>query len=473
MLDQMNRVNLIIKFLELRFWLLLLFITQVLSASAGAAESDLIVRIEQLDEAYQQLSNEYYQASTRDSNRVDDIEQLVELTTRMKSQQQSVEANRLIYASQQTIENNPDQPGVVQLVESLLDDNERQLAEAIYGLVDQSGDEITLANLRFVFAKYHAGLNQWLEVTQLLKDIIPQLQGRDADYAYLLQGSALQHLRKHRQSVESYANIATTSPYYIHAKLNTALASIRQGWITEARGIIDSIIPLSSQTENRELTNRIYLVLGYALLQKEYYRDARQAFRNVGLGSRYTNKALMGISLTAISQGDYVGGLNSVSVLKKGQANDLTTDEAYLVLPYIYEKLDQKLSISSSFSEAIDYYQKRLLALDALKRKPVNFDRLRLESQSGDLLLDVMRFNFSQQYPAYLITNRHSLGVLASVSNQPKQTKAIDKLLRKYDAILKEVISSLIEQRRKFITSYLNQSRFGLARHYDRVQEVQ
>lgn len=467
MLDRMNRVNLIIKFPEHCFWLLLLFITQ----AVGADESDLIARIEQLDEAYQQLSNEYFQASTKDSDRVDDINKLVELTTRLKSQQQTVEANRLIYASQQTIENSPDQPGVIQLVELLLGDNERQLAETIYGLIDKTGDEISLANLRFVFAKYHARLNQWLEVTQLLKDIIPQLQGKDADYAYLLQGSAMQYLREHRQSVESYANVATTSPYYIHAQLNTALASIRQGWITEARGIIDSIIPLSSRTENHELTNRIYLVLGYALLQKEYFRDARQAFRNVGLGSRYTNKALMGISLTAISQGDYVGGLNSVSVLKTGQANDLTTDEAYLLLPYIYEKLDQKLSISSSFSEAIHYYQKRLLALDALKRKPVNFDQLQFESQSDDLLLDGMRFNFSQQYPANLIKNYHNLSILISVSNQSKQTKAIEKLLRKYNAILKEVISSLIDQRRKFITSYLNQSRYGLARYYDSEQE--
>lgn len=473
MLDRMNRVNLIIKFPKPFYWLILLFTAQISGANCLAAEPDLIARIAQLDEAYQQLSSEYYQASTRDSDRVDDVDQLVEQTTRLKSQQQSVEANRLIYASQQTIGNNPDQPGVVHLVESLLDDNERQLAETIYGLIDKSGDDITLANLMYVFAKHHAELNQWPEVIQLLKGIIPQLQGRDADYAYLLQGSALQHLREHRQSVESYANISTTSPYYIHAQLNTALASIRQGWITEARGIIDKIIPLSSQTENRELTNRIYLVLGYALLQKEYFRDARQAFRNVGLGSRYTNKALMGIALTAISQGDYVGGLNSVSVLKKGQANDLTTDEAYLVLPYIYEKLDQKLSISNSFSEAIDYYQKRLLTLDTLKLKPVDFGRLRLEDESGDLLLDGMRFNLSQLYPAYLIKNRRNLVVLASVSRQAKLTMEIEKLIRNYDNLIKEVIFSLIDQRREFITSYLNQSRFGLARYYDNQQEVQ
>lgn len=473
MLDRMNRVNLIIKLPDSFYWLILLIIAQISAADGQAAESNLIARSYKLNEAYQQLSREYYQANTRDSDRIDDIDQLVLLTTRLKSQLQSVEANQLIYGSQQAIVNNPDHPGVIQLVESLLDNNERQLAETVYDLIDQAGDEISLANLRFVFAKYHARLNQWLEVTQLLKNIIPKLQGRDADYAYLLQGSALQHLRKHRSSVESYANVITTSPYYIHAQLNTALASIRQGWITAAREIFERIIPLSRQTENRELTNRIYLVLGYALLQKEYYRDARQAFRNVGIDSRYTNKALMGISLTAVSQGDYIGGLNSISVLKQGQANDLTTDEAYLVLPYIYEKLDQRLSISSSFSEAIDYYQQKLLALDAMKQEPVDFDRLQFEKISGDLLLNGLRFNFSQQYPAYLIKNRNNLKDLATASGETKQTRIIEQLIRDYDILLNEIISSLIEQRRKFITSYLNQSRFGLARHYDSTQVVQ
>lgn len=467
----MSRVNLIIKFPEHCFRLLLILLAPVLNA--GAAEPNLLVDIQQLDEAYQQLSNEYYQTSSRDSDQVNDIDQLLATVTRLKGRQQSVAANRLIYASRQTIANNPDHAAAIQLVDSLLNDNERQLAESVYALVDQTGDDISLANLRFVFAKFHAELNQWLEVSQMLNDIIPQLQGSDAEYAYLLEGSALQHLRKHRESVESYANIAGTSPYYIHAQLNTALASIRQGWITEARGIIDRIIPLSSQTENHELTNRIYLVLGYALLQKEYFRDARQAFRNVGLGSRYTNKALMGISLTAISQGDYVGGLNSVSILKQGQANDLTSDEAYLVLPYIYEKLDQKQSITSSFSEAIDYYQTRLLALNALKRKPINYDQLRLDKKSSDLQLDGMRFNFGRQYPTYLIKNRHNLAMIASASSNPELTKKTEKLIRDNDDIIKKVIISLIDQRREYINSYLSQSRFGLARHYDSQQEAQ
>ncbi|MDH5356921.1 MAG: hypothetical protein OEY09_20950, partial [Gammaproteobacteria bacterium] len=95
------------------------------------------------------------------------------------------------------------------------------------------------------------------------------------------------------------------------------------------------------------------------------------------------------------------------------------------------------------------------------------------EKISGDLLLNGLRFNFSQQYPAYLIKNRNNLKDLATASGETKQTRIIEQLIRDYDILLNEIISSLIEQRRKFITSYLNQSRFGLARHYDSTQVVQ
>ena len=41
--------------------------------------------------------------------------------------------------------------------------------------------------------------------------------------------------KKHRLSIESYDAIAEASPYFVHARLNSALANIRQGWTTEAQ----------------------------------------------------------------------------------------------------------------------------------------------------------------------------------------------------------------------------------------------
>lgn len=450
-------------------WLIILAISFCILTSARADEV-LEDRIEQLDEAYQTLAQKIYKAGTAESVNIGDPDSLEERFYQLISQRKIVATNQLIYNNLQTFTKHPGHSAVVQYIDNLLRKNERRLAEEIYGLIENTGDQTNLPYLNFTFAKYHARHRQWQQVNQLLEDVFTELSGDDVNYAYLLQGSALQHLKQHRKSVDSYSNIPISSPYYSHAQLNIALANIRQGWITEARTTIENIIPISKDRQTHELTNRIYLILGYSLLQKEYYRDARKAFRSISLDSEYANRALMGISLTAISQGDYVGGLNAVIRLKQKQGQDLSDDEAFLVAPYIYEKLEQPLSIEGSFSESIDYYQTRLLQLNALKHQQLDFNQLQLEEKSGDLMLDNIRFNFGQKYPLYLLTNRHNLGRLAATTSTADLVGKIESLSRQYDRLLSEIVISLIDQRIQFINSYLNQARYGLARHYDNQQ---
>ncbi len=438
--------------------------------STKAQENRLSIQIDRLDESYQTLANEIYHIKNSAFTGIDDPDVLIERFNQLNAQRKIVSANRLIDSNLQIVIRYADDPAIVQLTDSLLKQNERQLAEKIYGLIENSGNQSNLPYLDFTFAKYYARHRQWQAVNQLLEDIFTELSGDDVDYAYLLQGSAQQHLKRHRKSVDSYGHIPPSSPYYVHAQLNTALASIRQDWITEARSIIEKIIPVSRGRKNNKLTNRIYLVLGYALLQKEYFRDARKAFRSIDLNSQYTNRALMGISLTAISQGDYVGGLNAVNRLKQKQGQDLSDDEAFLVLPYIYEKLEQPLNIEASFSESIDHYQARLLQLSRLKRRLPDLDNLQLEEPSGDLVLDNIRFDFNRHYPRYLLVNRRNLYLLANEVSRPDLLARISTLSSQYDQALHAAITTLIEQHIGFITSYLNQSRFGLARYYDNHQ---
>ncbi len=422
--------------------------------------------IQLLDEAFQQLVYDYYVENTNQSEVVDSIAQLSAGFDKLNSQQASVSAYQLVFTNLETLSANSSDPLIPQLVDHLLGNNQRQLAETIYGQVSDYGDEGNLSNLNFVFAKYYAQHRQWHQIEGLIKDSFDDLVGANSDYAYLLQGSARQHLKQHRKSLESYGNIPESSPYYVHAQLNTAIANLRQGWLTEARLIIE---PLLANNPDRtdELTNRIYLFLGYALLQKEYNRDARKAFRQISRDSQYTTRALMGISLAAISQEDYIGGLNTVTVLKQGGGSDLSSDEAYLLAPYIFEKLDQPQSISSSFTESVDHYQTRLLQLNAIRQRPLDFRTLKLEPNTGDLILDGIRFDFNRQFPSYLFMNRKFLGHLQASSNGTRIASRVSALVQKYDQALTEVVFKLLDQRTQFTNSYLNQSRFGLARHYD------
>ena len=461
-------------FINHRF-LFLIFFTLCTWQNSRASE-ELELKIEQLDEAYQQLAGDIYQAGAASAMRIDEIGFLFALYNRQLWDQQFVQAKQLIFNNLDTltVARNADHPAVVTISDKLLKSNDRQLAEKIYSLIEDSGNLANMANLNFTFAKHYARHRQWHRVKSLIEDTFADLSGDDVDYAYLLQGNALQYLKEHRKSVDSYSSIPPSSPYYIHAQLNMALAGLRQGWITEARSIIEKILPVTPGDTKNELINRIYLVLGYALLQKEYFRNARKAFRSISLDSAYTNRALMGISLTAISQGDYVGGLNTVNALKQKGGTDLSSEESYLLVPQIYEKLGQALSVEDSWSESINHYQTRLLQLAELRNQSLDFDIIQLEKSTGAVVLDGIQLNFSHHYPQYLLDNRHNLRQLATEVSTPELLERIKTLIKRYDRVLSEAVSRLVDQHIKYINSYLSQSRYGLARHYDdQLVEVQ
>ncbi len=444
---------------------LLLIVFYLCGISSALAEKADDQRIVQLDNEYQQLLEEIYLAQSGHSKAVSDL-QILWSEYQHLSKRQRAGGNGLIVANKQLFSTQADNPLVVSVVDMLLKNNERHLAETIYGLVEEANETGNLSYLDYSFAKYHALHHNWLQVNQLLQEISIDLDGDDADYAYLLQGRSLQFLKKHRQSIESYDAIADNSPYFVHARLNTALANIRQGWTTEAQSIITKLIPVSQNQRKTELTNRLFVVLGYALLQQEYYRDARNAFRNVASDSSYTNRALFGIALSAISQGDHEAGLNAVNMLKQSESYDLSRDEAYLLSPYIFERLDQSLLIEDSFFDAINYFQTRLLDMEALKNIPLNFAQLQLE-ESGKLKLGQMEFDFAQLYPTYLITNRHNLEQLSREISDDDLLAQVRGMTEQFDQLLGDIVNSLIDQQIAYVNSYLNQARYGLARHYD------
>lgn len=454
----------VVRVLAMKAFLLIVFC--LFGINIGLAEQSDHQLVVKLDEDYQQLAGDIYLAQGHQAGLINNLDFLRSEYQKDISQGNLAKANGTLLANLNLFPTQPDNALVVSFVDDLLQHNERQLAETIYGRIEAANESGDFSYLNFIFAKYYARQRDWPQVNQLLPQISINLTGEDADYAYLLQGLSRQFLKQHRQSIESYDAISETSAYFVHARLNTALANIRQGWTTEAQSIITKLIPVSRSRENTELTNRMFVVLGYALLQQEFFRDARDAFRNVESDSVHTNRALFGIALSAISLGDLETGLNAVNLLKQRESDDLSRDEAYLLLPYIYERLDQRQLIEDSFSLAINHYQARILELEALKNLPLDYSQIHLED-TGRLILREQEFDFSNQYPPYLLTNRRNLGQLSREINDAEFSLRISRLIEQYDQLLNEIVISLIDQQIAYLNSYLNQARYGLARHYD------
>lgn len=435
-------------------------------ASVAAQSGQRNPTPESLDAQYQQLAGEIYLHQANSAKKLADLESLRIECKELSSALKPATANGLILANINLFSTQPANPLVIEFVDELLSQNERQLAETIYGTIKAANATENLAYLDYIFARYYAHQNEWLQVNRLLSQIPVNLAADDTDYAYLLQGLSHQFQKKHRQSIKSYGAIARDSRYFLHARLNTALANIRQGWVTEAQSIIKKLIPISQDLEKSELTNRMYVILGYALLHEEYFRDARNAFSKVDADSRLANRALFGSALSAVSQGDLNAGLTAVMRLQQSARDDLSRDESYLLQPYIYERLGQDNRVGDSFSAAIKHYQARILELEALKHVPVDFAKMDLDD-SGVLILQELELNFSQQYPPYLLTNRHNLEQLATEPGNEHFSSRISHLADQYDQHLEKIVTSLIDREIAYLDSYLNQARYGLARYYD------
>lgn len=437
----------------------------------AAEQQPLTDQIKWLDDEFITLSSIIYQQPIESSNSpldvIADIDRLLTEIKQMSDGGRSIAAIQLLSLNINTLQDNLDHQAVIAITELLLDNNVWNQAHSLLQRLKQESDSNILATVQFLFAKYHAERHEWSQVNERLRGIFSELSADNAAYAYLLKGVALQKLKKHRQSTEFYSNIPASSRYYVYAQLNTAIANIRQGWLTNAQSSINDLIHDLPRNISDELTNRLYLVLGYALLQKEYYRDARESFRNIGLSSRYANRALLGIALTATSQGDFVGGINALSILKDKDTTDLSVDESYLVIPYVYERLQQEMTVINSYNEAMDYYQQRIQQLDKISHQQWKFSSVQFNSQTSSLIIRNNSLDYGAFYPKSFINNYHLLLDFSYSIKASKLQQRIKALLTNYDDVFQHIIDQLISQRKKHLNSYLNQSRYGLARLYD------
>ena len=438
-----------------------------------ANDTNLINEISQLDNDFRKLSTTFYgDSQDKALPKIGNVDKLLQLVNESIKNSDDITAIKLLYRNKSLVMKNVDNRAIFTFINLLLRNNEWRMASEIFTTIQEDGDRSLQATANFIFAKYYADRNEWPQTDKLLNGIFTELPVNDATYAYLLKGVSLQQLKKHRKAIEYYRKIPKASKYYREAQLNIAIANIRQGWWTDANNIIKNVTENVSNNERDETLNRLHLVLGYALLQSEYYRNARDEFRKITLNSRYTNRALLGIGLTATSQGDYVGGLNALSILKQKKSFDLSTDESYLLLPYIYDKLQQEITVTASYSEAMNYYQKRINSLEQLIGTHKTFSPTQYDKETSTLTISDNHLDYGDMYPESFINNYQLILKLSERNKNSAKFATTSSLLKKYDRTYQEVVNALLEQRLSYLKSYLNQSRYGFARFLDSTNET-
>ena len=452
-----------------------LCLTLLPAAAIAQADDD----IHRFNRDFQQLIATLYQtAAQRSEDQASAIDSLAALDTLLKSRitrQDMIGAAALLRTQRALLEDNIDDRLIFNLIRQQLELGDRSAARQMYDFIRREGEKSLLSNVAFIFAVDARRQANWPAVVEYSEGIYQDLAENDAAYAQLITGVALQHLKRHRKALDHYKQIPSTSTYYLAGQLNSAIAYLRQGWWSDARRTIDQAVQNPAGESHREMINRLNLVLGYAMLQQEYYRDARNAFRRIDLDSRYSNRALLGLALSAANQTDYIGALNALNRLREQSSIDLSVEESRLLLGYVYQKLEQQMTASASYSEAIEYYQARLDHLSGLAQRTDKTAALldRIDSQRHLIQLDDTLISYADRYPPAFFTNLLMLDKLqnslqqSSVSLPASLTQRLRALNRRGRAILQDVTEQLIAQRREYLNSYLSQCRYGLANLYD------
>ena len=437
--------------------LLILIAAALFSAYSQAEQTNW----DELNSRFAEFAQSYYSTLTKRLGKQIAEEQDIKVLHRSIKQLQEQGRDDIAIASaiknKQLIADNLDQKEGLALLNLILENNLKPVADYIIEDALTFGDPFTNATVNYNLGLHYFQNNQVTKAQQHFSAIEAKeaLTQKQQDYATLIFGVSLQQNKQHRQAAKLYQQLDKKSYYYGYAKLNEAVGYIRQGWWTDAQIVINQALESDMPDELKELSNRLLLVMGYSQLQNEFYRNARQTFRKISLDSQYVARALLGLGLCALNQKDYSGAMNLFTRLQELGTNELPVLETYVLIPLTFERMNDLESASALYTEAIAFFEKAQLQQQKELRDLSAFGAANLAPETLASVPQGADANF-----LWL----QSKDVSASNKTLQKEHAA---LLNAYDQAITEYIRHSKQETIDFVQSYQSQSQYGLAKLYD------
>ena len=209
------------------------------------------------------------------------IASLSRKAARLYASGKALPALSLIISHERLIQDNINSSATASIADLLLKANEFNTANRVLQRVNSEGDPSIVANVKFAFVKYYYAHNNWEKTIALIHKITNDLPAQAYQQAMLMEGISLQNLHKHREALTIYQKIPKNSAYYTPARINMAVANIRQDWWTDGYDILTALLNSPAVCQDKILADRINTIIGYSFLQQEYFRNSREAFRKV------------------------------------------------------------------------------------------------------------------------------------------------------------------------------------------------
>jgi|GEM_PF-636215 len=412
-----------------------------------------------LTQGFDKLATQFQDSSFKKAN----IDALYKDVQKAMDGDKHASALLLLYTNKHLLKQHINHEKVAELFAYALGREALPLVEKLNEWAVVDGDVYTVSLFNYHFAQYYYRLGDWIKARDFLSaiEVRNALSTDQGDYATIIFGVTLQNNKQHRAAIKYYDEISENSKYYGYAQLNKAVAFVRQGWWTDAKIAIDSALEKSN--DNEEFINRLHLVLGYSQLQHEFYRNARESFRHIAVDSRYADRALLGIGLCALNQGDYVGAINAFGILKDKPRTNISISESFLLYAFTHEQMKQSAIASAHYDQAIAYYGKRIRQVDqllaGLKKLDDNSAITQHFSQSNSHII-----------PSHLAIRLENIEYLSASIMDKKLKKELDSAKRFIDTQLTKLYRAALIDEKGVLVSYLSQAQFGQAKLFDDIQ---
>lgn len=364
----------------------------------------------------------------------------------------------------------------------------------------------------FYLGKLHYKNKRIKSAVETFSKIKGELPAEDQDIKHIMYGVMAINNASYDTAISELNKIPSTSVFSPFVKYNLAVANMKQS--KDATAFARSLTALAENQQKGEtlsyiFADQIYTTLGYVLLQNKDYEKAKEYFRKVTLDGHLATRALQGMIYTLSEQQQYTKALNlSLQLIKMTIGNE-AIHHAYIVIPYILQKLDDTEKATAFYQHAVEYFSEQRIELKKYinKTKSGDFDQYLLElnkiinvdewvddEEMGRLFrfvttLDewrdaVYKYNEMKYLQKRLDDSFYEL-VIIEADVQKENSERYKKSLVDIDKSKKQVKKSLVwhqKYARHFVinalqdqyddvTDYLGQARFALAQFYDQQEQ--
>lgn len=190
-------------------------------------------------------------------------------------------------------------------------------------------------------------------------------------------GHVLHGQGRNAGALEAFTSIPEGHPEYLFARHSAAVVAFAMDDMDKAIEYLKAVINATPTTDvQRELVNRSYLLLGYALYEREELADAVAALRLVKKTSTYYEDAQLGLAWCALRARQWADCRQACQELIQVGSTPVLQEEGRLVMAYAH--LTQKQN-----KEALTILRTASARLDSIT-KATNREPERRATQAGE-----------------------------------------------------------------------------------------